>query len=408
GEDMVDSDHPDLKQPGQRLKLLSDFFCNGGKIENLPAVISDCPEKISQVLASVDKKLVSLIKNFITPFWTITGEDAYIVALFTELSYLSETSLTKILPNWLQPGFTLDKLSEEALSVCLDFANKNNKYDWIEVICEIGSEIWPKNQRFPALWAETLAEQGKYELSLELIDEFEKKGLYSPWLRHWRTWNFMMNGNDSAALNLARDRLNEEPRDIAAAFVAGDIHLKHHRVDQAIKAYTWAFKYGVGNGDALISLSRAFNAAYLPDQAELCLENLEKISPGIASKVKLPAELLIKCTVSGTKAFINDQPVGECPFHIRNLSSGSVQIRWEPTGEKYFETVVELLPGHNQKYKYDPSSGDIHEELSRDGMITLFSDGEMIELPTLMKEYMVNNLSDLPTPQLDEFFVEND
>ncbi len=369
GEDMIDCDHPDLKKPGERLRLFSDTFRNGGTVQDLPALIPEFPENAS-LTSSSGNKIVSFIQKFIAPFWVVPGETATVIALFTELSSLSEPSLGRVLPNWLKSGITFDNFSENTLSMCLDFVHKSSKYKWIETICRLGCKTWSENQKYQALWVESLAKRGMYE----------------------------------EALQLSKERLKEEPCDVAAAFVAGDIHLKHHRVDQALKAYAWAYKYCLEKNDALVSLSRAYNAAYLPEQADLCLKELAQLDPVRASNEKLPVELLIKCTNKKTSAFVNDQPVGNCPLHLRNMLSGSTRIRWIPDGEEPFETVVELLPGHNQKYKYNTSSGEIHEEISRDGMITLFENGESIELPTLIKEYLVTSFSDMPVPGIDEFF----
>ncbi|MBI3037990.1 hypothetical protein HYY75_02910 [bacterium] len=155
----------------------------------------------------------------------------------------------------------------------------------------------------------------------------------------------------------------------------------------------------------LFTLAKAFHYGYLPNQADLCMKKLREHQAFSRNSEKwvLPVEVFIKCDSEKTKVMFDEKEIGICPVRIAGVFPGIHTIEWILQEGQTKALKLPLKEGTTHKIRYHPSEDRTSEEVSRDGLVTVYSPNqEPITLPELVKNYLVDDLFNLPKPSVSE------
>jgi len=206
------------------------------------------------------------------------------------------------------------------------------------------------------------------------------------------------------ALKLAKKRIELTPGDAFACGMLGNIFLAKFDIPQALASLSRAYWLAPDSAMVVFVLGQAFHAGYFEKQVDLCLEKLRtmpeyKENP---DDFLLGVELLLKCDEPDTHATLNGRPVGRCPLQLRGVKPGHHRIAWKLASGKQYDYSVKLEDATVAKFRYHPTAGNVSQEISRCGSVTLFHNGEAKLLSDIVAAYLVDDLARLPHPKVAE------
>ncbi|OGM04275.1 MAG: hypothetical protein A2008_02790 [Candidatus Wallbacteria bacterium GWC2_49_35] len=365
------------------------------------------PEDRERFIAERSGDLKKLFVEVIDEKWVLDGSFDRTLALACELLYLERPDAEAITSVWFNNEANLEQVMcwfIEDFCLLLRGLEEN---DWIVILCRLAQSCGFDAPNLHSLQAEACFKLREYQRVIGSVTELEKKYKITPFLEHIKCFSLWQTSQLKECAKILRRRLDENPGDILAALLAGDVFMSRTMLENAVKAYSYAYHLEPGAADILFLLARAYHACYFTDQKDLCVAKAETVNPGIAKKFKFGVELYLKCSQPGVRARIDGIEGGDCPLCLKGIEGGKRVIEWlcEGGGQKRLE--ADLKDGYIYKFKYLPEENKVESEESRDGRITVYSGGEAVELDDLLKDYAVKNLDDLPKPAIADFLGES-
>lgn len=401
-EDMIDGGDPELAAAGERFNVILGHAKAGaqgvkGQITMPPFQVFP-PER----LAFYQSHPADLIIDFIEPNWEYDSDRSYGLAAAVELLSLEDADRSSIAPILIKSlgDFSSSEQFFAAFGGTTANLLKKAGYDeWANILYQVFAPLAGASAENPSQASASgpisgnggqHAESAYGPLALAAIsDTWKREGI-------------------ERALPLARQRLLMTPEDPHANGMLGNIYLERMNVPQALACLSRAYWRDPDSPVVIFVLGQAFQAGYFAPQVDLCREKLKQLPACQANpeQYRFGVELFLKCDEPETQVFINGRPMGPCPVQVRNVRPCSLQILWKLKNGREKSLAVDLQDATVAKYRYHPDSGQVSDEISRDGAVTVFTASGTRELADLVGEYLVNDLSRLPNPTVDKCLEE--
>ncbi|MFZ5950650.1 MAG: hypothetical protein ACOYXC_08090, partial [Candidatus Rifleibacteriota bacterium] len=215
-----------------------------------------------------------------------------------------------------------------------------------------------------------------------------------------KTWK-ELDIND--ALEQAAERLRLTPDDIDFLGLLSEMLLAKHKIRPALAAIVRAWHRSPATIDILFQMAHCFHAGYFAAQVDLCMREvrmnaLYKMNP---ARYQLPVEVFMKCDQKNSVAVFNSRQMGECP--VRFLARPGPQwLGWQINGKLVKQINLDLKEATVSKFRYNLYDDSISDEISRCGCVTMYTANGAVMLNELVKNYLVDDLKNLPDPGIDE------
>lgn len=337
--------------------------------------------------------------------WRFAGDIDRSLAFICELFCMEPAAVEEVTARWFNGKTDFPQMISWFID---DFGFLLREHDenlWIIIFCKLAIEYGYEAPNFYSYQAEAGFKLRDYAHSLELISILEKKYKITSYLEHLKCFSLWKLARDKECFKTIKRRLSDDGRDLLAALLAGDIFLEKNMFENAVKAYSYAYHVEQA-ADVLYSLARAFHACYFADQTDLCYKKALSLDKNCGKYFKFGVELYVKCDIPGVRAFVDGENIGECPVCIKGIVDGNHVIEWQMPDEKKKRHDVNLSDGCIHKFKYVSEISKIECEQSRDGKITVYREGEALELYDILKDYAIDSLDVLPYPKIDEFLKD--
>jgi len=410
-EDMTDSGDEDLGRAAARLaaacRTARERLASGDQAKE-PAVVAiqPVPEELERFVTDHSGDRKKLFQSVIDENLTLGGNFDRTLALICELLCLDAAAAETLTAVWVSGASGFESVMRAFVEDLCHLMRGREENRWIMVLCRLASGCGLDfNNRLP-LSAEASFNLSQYQDALASIDAVEKMNGLTPYLEHLKCVSLWLTSRPGECAAILRRRLSENPGDVLAALLAGDVFMSRHMIENAVKAYVYSYHLEPGAPDVLYALARAYHAGYFAEQVDLCVAAAAKISPDAAGKFRFGVELYVKCSQPGVRARVEGRDAGVCPQCLRDVGCGRKVIEWMSDAGLYKRIEVDLRDGFVQKFKYLPDEDLVDIEESREGRITLYRDGGVFELDDLLKAYTVKSLDALPKPGVDDFLSE--
>jgi len=361
------------------------------------------PEDIEGFITALSGDIKHLFVNELDAKWILSGPLDKTLAMICELMYLERAEAESITALWFNNNADYSKLVDWFIDDFCFLLREIAEEKWLTAYCRLAIIYGCGSPNYYSYQAEAYFKLREYSKVIDAVEELEKKYQIKPYLEHLKCFSLWQMDNVSECMNILRRRLENDPHDILAALLAGDIFLSRSAFENALKSFVYAYHIEPASIDVLYSLARAFHACYFTGPLDLCLNKAESIKAGTARLFKFGAELYVKCSKPGARVRIDGRDAGDCPICFKGIESAKHIIEWISAGGGHKRIEANLKDGYIYKYDYLAAENKIKIEESRDGRITLCRNNETIELDVLLKDYVVESLDSLPKTTIDDF-----
>ncbi|HOD39522.1 MAG: hypothetical protein BWY32_03208 [bacterium ADurb.Bin243] len=371
-----------------------------------PAALFAKPGAIEDAGAFIEKYRASVESLFIEELdkkWFLEGDIDSTLALICELFHLERAEAEAVTSLWFNNKADFNQIVNWFLDDFCFLLRSAEENEWIKIFCRLALAYGYESANFYSYQAEAGFKLRDYPAVIELVSALEKKYKITPFLEHLKCFSLWQVSKTRECMSIIRRRLENDPRDILAALLAGDVLLSLSMFEPALKSYAYAYHIEPTAADILYSLARGFHACYFAAQTDLCAKKAMAADPASAGYFKFGVELYIKCDEPGAKALLDGKNAGDCPVCIRGVKEGTHVIEWLTADGKKKRLETELKDGFIHKFKYIPDMKKVEREESRDGDITVYRNSAAVRLEELLADYLVEDLDKLPKPAIDEF-----
>lgn len=360
-------------------------------------------ENADSFIAGFSGDIKHLFINELDAKWILSGPLDKTLAMICELMYLERAEAESIAALWFNNNADYSKLIDWFLDDFCFLLREIAEEKWLAIYCRLAIAYGCGSPNYYSYQAEAYFKLREYSKVIDAVGELEKKYQIKPYLEHLKCFSLWQLDKVSQCMDILRRRLENDPNDILAALLAGDIFLSRSAFENALKSFVYAYHLESASIDVLYSLARAFHACYFTGPLDLCLKKADSIQAGASRLFKFGAELYIKCSKPGARVRIDGHDAGECPLCFKGIESTKHIIEWINAGGGHKRIEADLKDGYICKYNYIADKNKIEIEESRDGRITLCRNSETIELDELLKDYIVESLDSLPKPAIEDF-----
>lgn len=403
GEDMVDTGHDTLSVRGKSLlhtleKPAEEAVDPAEKVVVIPG--PDAAEPVLQETADVHQLINSLEDG-----WKFTGLISRAMALAAEIYGLPESEREEITIRWLQDAGLLKDLAADSLidasRALLDSGQPVAALD----LTRYTEQIFGARPGLQSLLIDAALKAGRLDEALSRLEVLAASGELTgsgKWLRAACLADL---DRRDEALVVLRDHLREEPDDAESLQLLGVLERAGNRLDISIKALVRAWQLDPTCAVVLRDLVRSFHAACMPEQLDLCLDELRRLDAALADKLMLGVDLYLKSDLEEAICLVDGLGVGKCPQRISGVMPGPHRLEWQIPDGTMQGVDVNLRDGCWYKFR-QIEIGTVDEQSGRGGEITLFKpageDVEQVKLSELLSDYRVTSLDDLPQPDMAE------
>lgn len=393
-EDMVDGGDPELAAAGERLNTVirhvksKDTTIKGG-IKMPPFVpLTD------QQMSFYQSNQARFIIDYIEPNWDYDHDRSYAVAAATELLLLEPEDcpvMESILLNTISSRNDREDFFSLFSMNAVRLLEEKGYAEWAELLLQVFMPLLgPVNGACSQVEGVVYGARPECEIPPEL----ELEAISDIWKRQ----------GAQAALEPARRRLLLTPDDVYACGMLGNVYLALMNIPKALACLSRAYKICPCLEMVVYVLGQAFHAGYFGDQVDLCRKRLQQLPDYrlAPQNFHFGVELFLKCDEPETTALLNGIELGQCPLQRRHIKPGLAEIVWRLPDGRSRSLKVKLEDATIAKFRYHPDFDSVSDEISRTGVITLFTSDGPRELGELVSEYLVKDLADLPKPSVEE------
>ncbi len=361
-----------------------------------------------ELISHLREKPHRFLRDYLEQYWTLprvlTNKTAFLIEALT----MDKSSADACLQNYFGPSVTRDILFSDFTQNLVNLLWDEKQYGWAEIVCRILSPCAGDFSHFiECKLGDTFLYQRKDAQAIEIFDRLHSSGK----LAGGQTLSFIdllwRKKEIGKALSIAKSDLKNTRDDFPLLGMMAELFLEEYQLPAALACGCKAFRYSPDQPLIMFTLAKIFHFGYLPRQADLFM-NLLRRHPAFPENAKrwfLPAELFLKCPGESTVS-LNGKDLGKCPIRVGFVPPGKHEVEWNLQNGTQKKARFNLKEGTIHKYKFRPENGEIEEEESRDGLVRIHGpDGKMTELTTLVKEYLVDSLDDLPDPDISRIFT---
>lgn len=403
GEDMIDTGSETLKIAGKSLLQT---------LEKPAAEVVDASEKVT-VLPGLDDSLPVLnetedihqLINNLEDGWKFTGMISRALALSAEIHGLPEVEREETTVRWLQDAGLLTDLAADSLVDATRALLDCGEAAAALALSQNVEKIFGSRPGLQSLLIDAALKADRLEEALSRLEVLAEAGELTgngQWLRAACLADL---DRRDEALVVLRDHLRGEPDDVESLQLLGVLERAANRHDISIKALVRAWKLDRSCAVVLRDLVRSFHAACMPEQMDLCLDELRRLDAALADKLMLGVDLYLKSNLEGAICLIDGLGVGKCPQKISGVLPGPHRLEWQIPDGTMQGVDVNLQDGYWYKFRQE-EIGTVDEQSGRGGEITIFrpvgDEVEPVKLSELLSDYRVSALEDLPTPETAE------
>ncbi|HNY12062.1 MAG TPA: hypothetical protein PKK26_10775 [Candidatus Wallbacteria bacterium] len=409
---MIETKDELLAEAGRRILAVIDEMRDVAamykekKIENPGAVLVNEPSPecmdFERCLEKYRSDIGSAFNEDIDVNWKFSGELDLLSAMIAEIGSAGTGDGDAILEKWYGQPVKFDEVVAYFFNKFIFETLNAQQFDIAIHFSRICIEIFGPAPAFYAFQAEAQYRKNNYVKAVELIEKLSGMTELTLSMKHLKSLCLLLSGRVEDSRNDLKARLVANNKDVLAAYLLGNILLGQSRIDEAIKAFAYAISFDTENFDMIAALALAYHAAYLPEQTEVCVKKLETLNAAAAKNFKLGVEVYMKCSVEGALASIDGQRLGVCPLKSPKTPDGMHLLEWDLPDGTHKKIEAELRDGYIQKFKYIADENMVDVETSREGIITVFRDGNTHSLPDIISEYMIRDLKSLPVPSIEE------
>lgn len=391
-EDMIDGGDPELAQAGMRLQTIILHGKNREEKVSGRVIMPDLPDLTEKQLNFYRRNQSFFIADFFESNWEYDSDRFYGLAVAAELLSLDPEDRIQY-GEMLMSALGLFSSREEFFhyfaTTTARILYENDYSGWAALTIDVFS---PLCGNLAAELKQPVAPQVRRSDLPTIPPELELAAISEVWKTQ---------GTDEA-LKLAKRRIELTPGDAFACGMLGNIFLAKFDIPQALACLSRAYWLAPDSAMVVYVLAQAFHAGYFEKQVDLCLEKLHtmpeyKQNP---DEFLLGVELLLKCDEPEAQATLNGRPVGRCPLQLRGVKPGHHKIVWRLASGKQYDYSVRLEDATVAKFRYHPSAGNVTQEISRCGSVTLFHNGEARLLSDIVADYLVDDLARIPHPDV--------
>ncbi len=397
-EDMIDGGDPELVAAGQRLQTVLQHAKAGAKDIRGRVLMPAYSELKPEVLEHYRRFPGEFLARVLEANWEYDSDRSYGLAAAIELLSLEKPEMPLIGPILMQS--LGDYSSPEHFfavfaATTVSLLNNAGYSEWAQVCQQVFAPLTAGFDPAKASAAKAVADAGDGSGHSEAdFGPLSLGNISAVWKKE----------GVAQALVMARQRLLMTPEDPFACGMLGDIYLAQMNVPLALACLSRAWHRAPDSPVVLHVLGQAFQAGYFAAQVDLCRRQLSQLPEFQANPrpYQFGVELFLKCDVEETQVAVNGSNLGLCPLQIRNVRPGTLNIQWKLKNgrEKRFSVTVEEATV--AKFRYHPDSDSVSDEISRDGVVTVFTPEGSKTLNELIPEFLVTDLANLPDPTIEQ------
>lgn len=405
-ENMIDGGEAELVAAGIELQKTLDRVSNSASNKDYIFEVAPVPVFPDSVWNDYRANPLSFIVEQIETKWKLSAYLSRIIALTAELLQVDINTAKEHFPG--EEISYADFLNHVQSSILKELL-EHDENDWAICFEDIFRQLTGNEMiEFKSVNESTDNSDNKICTAADCPDELQ--------LKHISNLFFNENKKDEA-IKLGIKRFKLYPNDPMGSGLLGSIFHDTMAIEKAL--YLMARTYHLLPNDALTlyMLGRIFNAGYFSVQTDLCREQLKTLPEyrKDPAQFQMPVQLFIKCESYSACSLSNDPAVeqtpvvamlnrnkmGNCPVQLL-ANPGKQKIGWAMNDQVIHEIDVDLQECTVSKFKLNLSDGIVSDEISRDGSITLFRDGGVIELRDIVKDFLVESLDKLPNPSVQD------
>lgn len=200
------------------------------------------------------------------------------------------------------------------------------------------------------------------------------------------------------ALTAAEALFNDNKNVAAVNMLLGTICASKGMFLRAFACLSRAYNRASKDAKILLELGRAFWKCYCPAQADLCMAMLRETEEYKVNPLEfyIGSELLLKSDDIETEVLLNSHSVGRCPLHLKSVRPGKNIIIWKLLNGKQKSHTLMLEDAVIGDFRYHPATDEVSEEISRDGVLMVFTERGAHEISEVIGDFLVNSLDELP------------
>ncbi len=401
--DMVDTGTPELMGSGSALLKACSKKATASSIVSFPEFDGASADEF---LKKYSGNIKALLLDEMDSGWELSGDVDRNLAFLCELTSFEDSTAAGYAEKWFNAEVGWSHILTIFFEDICELLRAKGESGWLITLGELAIPFINESPVLYSVLSEAHFMLSSFGRSLELIASVESSVSITPYLKHLKSYALWRTRRSRMALELIRERLLDDRKDVTAALLAGDILLEASKLEAAVKACSYAYNIEPDSPDVVFALARAYRECYLFGQVDVCMDKLGAMNNAGIKKYKLGAEVYVKCDREGARVFIDGKEAGTCPLLLKRVAAGRHDLKWLfPDGsETGFE--ADLKDGYIQKFKYISGENIVDVEASRDGLMTLYRADKTITLPELLKDFMVLRLEDLPLVGRDDFISE--
>lgn len=440
-EDMVDGKEPQLLVAGKRLLQISEACADKEKIIYGKALMPRIESFSAEQLESFKKTPVEFLKKVLEENWEFDSDASYLLAAAIEILLLDPEDkciAEPVLVRSVKTVTTKDEFFKYFYNYVFERLVKSNENKWALIFKQIFSAE-PKAGSGPTIAGEGAAAPPQVTVvsaatppsppspatplspasqTSAPVSGASLSRVAPPFLGHPAQKSLVVSEpltpaieleissinallgvkNYSGALTKAEALFNDNKNVAAVNLLLGSICAAQGKYLRAFAYLSRAYNRAPQDAKILSELAKTYWKCYCPFQTDLFMAKLKeteeyKAAPG---EYYVGSELLLKSDDSETEVLLNSHSAGRCPVHLKNIRPGKTIIIWRLLNGKQKTLSFVLEDSVIGDFRYHPDTDTVSEEISRDGVLMVFTERGACEITEVIGDFLVNSPAELP------------